>query len=74
VVFDADGANTDDPLLNGIVLNLGQITTVGASLNGSGGNVRFDGLDALTLLVGPLPGTQNRVGSGTGTAGTFTPQ
>jgi hypothetical protein len=70
VTFDADGNDSNDPSENGIVLNLGLITSLGAATNGRGGDIFFDGLDA-SLNVGPAPGSQYLQGSGAGLDGSF---
>ena len=73
ISLDADGINTDDSAENGRVVNQGLIVTRGAATNGAGGSVAFDGLSEFGL-VGPAPGNQDRSGSGSGAAGTFTAQ
>jgi len=57
----------------GRVVNNGTITARGGAPDGNGGNVLFDGLNALGV-TGPDPGLQDRSGMGTGTTGSFTPQ
>ena len=73
VTFDADGANNNSTVNNGFVTNNGSITLKGASVDGNGGSVLFDGL-AAGPVVGPLPGTQTLTASGAGAAGAFTSQ
>ena len=70
VLFDADGANSNNPMENGVVRNLGLIVSHGAPSNGDGGDVRFDGLDD-GLNVGPAPGTLDLQGAGSGQNGGF---
>jgi hypothetical protein len=70
VQFIAD--NNSNSLTNGIVQNLGLIVARGGSPNGNGGDVTFNGLNADGVTVGPAPGVQDRSGTGTGVAGTFT--
>jgi hypothetical protein len=56
VYFDADGNNSNHPVRNGIVRNLGAIVSRGTSPGGDGGDVRFDGLDE-NRTVGADPGS-----------------
>ena len=70
VTLDADGNNSNDTVENGIVQNLGVITSLGAVTNGKGGDIRLDGLDA-SLNVGPAAGSVYLQGSGTGLDGSF---
>ena len=73
VIFDADGADSDDPSENGVVRNLGTILGLGAPSGGNGGDVLFDGLTA-ALAVGPAPGFLDLSGSGVGALGDFLSQ
>jgi len=70
VTFDADGNNSNDPSENGIVQNLGLITSLGAATNGKGGDIHFDGLDS-SSNVGPALGSAYLQGSGAGLTGGF---
>jgi hypothetical protein len=70
VLFDADGANSNNPMENGVVRNLGLIVSHGAPSNGDGGDVRFDGLDD-GLNIGPAPGSLDLQAAGSGQNGGF---
>jgi len=72
VVFDAAGDFTTSPDAGteGVVQNLGTITALGRGINGNGGDVYFDGRQP-GVATDPLPGFQNRAGSGSGLTGLF---
>jgi len=73
VIFDADGADSDDAAENGIVQNFGTILGRGAPFDGNGGDVLFDGLDS-GFVPGPAAGFLDLSGSGLGFLGDFLSQ